>query len=155
VLPLKVVLALLVPQLIGLVFLMVYTALAAGSLPGTYLLLPVAMAIQVIGLFGIAFLLSALATFVRDLKEIMTLHAVAGLYLLPILYVPTWVPSWVNGLLFFNPFSHPVWMFQDVLFFGEIAHPWSWLISTVGAIGLFILGYGLFRKLKTYFGNVL
>lgn len=155
VLPLKGVLASLVPVFIGLMFLMTYTVLVAGSLPDTYLLLPLVIAIQVLGLFGIAFLLSALATFVRDLKEIMTLHAVAGLYLLPILYVPTSGPTWVHKVLLLNPLSHPIWMFQDVLFFGEIAHPWSWAITTLGAIGLFVVGYGLFRKLKVYFGNVL
>jgi len=152
VLPLKGVLASLVPQIIGLAFLTVYTAIATGALPDTYLLLPVAVAIQIVGCFGIAFLLAALATFLRDLKEIMTLHAVAGLYLLPILFVPT---PLLNKLLFLNPLSHLIWVFQDVLFYGEIAHPWSWVITSVGAVGLFIVGYGIFRRVKVYFGNVL
>lgn len=155
VLPLKGVLAALVPQLIGLVFLTVYTAIATSALPGTYVLLPFVLGMQVLGLFGIAFLLAALATFLRDLKEVMTLHAVAGLYLLPILFVPTALPPIVNKLLFFNPLSHPIWVFQDVLFYGEIVHPWSWLLTAVGALGLFIVGYGLFRRVKVYFGNVL
>jgi lipopolysaccharide transport system permease protein len=155
VLPLKGVLASLVPQMIGLAFLTVYTAIATGALPDTYVLLPIALAIQVIGCFGIAFLLAALATFLRDLKEIMTLHAVAGLYLLPILFVPTTLPPIVTKLLFLNPLSHLIWVFQDVLFYGAIAHPWSWVITTVGALGLFIVGYGLFRRVKVYFGNVL
>src|SRR5262249_57000162 len=129
VLPLKGVLASLVPQFIGLLFLTVYTALASGSLPGTYVLLPLVLMMQVVGLFGIAFLLSALATFLRDLKEVMTLHAVAGLYLLPILFVPTSLPPVVNKLLFFNPLSHPSWGFSDVLFYGELAHPVPWLIT--------------------------
>jgi lipopolysaccharide transport system permease protein len=155
VLPLKGVLASLVPQFIGLLFLMVYTALASGALPGTYLLLPVALTLQVVGLFGVAFLLAGLATFLRDLKEVMTLHAVAGLYLLPILFVPTSLPPFANRVLFFNPLSHPIWVFQDVLFYGELAHPWSWLITALGAFALFVVGYGLFRRVKVYFGNVL
>ena len=52
VLPLKGVLASLVPQMIGLAFLLVYTAVATGGLPDTYVLLPVALAIQIIGCFG-------------------------------------------------------------------------------------------------------
>jgi len=155
VLPLKGVLASLVPQMIGLAFLTVYTAVVSGALPGTYVLLPFVLIIQVVGFFGVAFLLAALATFLRDLKEVMTLHAVAGLYLLPILFVPTSLPPIVNKLLFLNPLSHPIWVFQDVLFYGEFAHPWSWFFSAVGAVGLFIVGYGIFRRVKVYFGNVL
>jgi lipopolysaccharide transport system permease protein len=155
VLPLKGVLASLIPQGVGLAFLLIYTLLSTGGLPWTYALLPVAVTIEVMGLFGIAFLLAAVATFLRDLKEVMTMHAVAGLYLLPILYVPTAVPRLVNQLLIFNPLSHPIWMFQDVLFYGTIAHPWSWLVAAVGAVLVFLAGLALFRKVKVYFGNVL
>jgi lipopolysaccharide transport system permease protein len=155
VLPLKSVLASLLPQMIGLAFLLVYSLLSTGALPGTWILLPLILLMQIIGLFGLAFLLSAIATYVRDLKEIMTLHALAGLYLLPILYVPGAVPGLVMKVLAVNPFSHPVWVFQDALFYGSIVHPWSWAITAAGSVLLFVVGYGLFRKLKVYFGNVL
>jgi lipopolysaccharide transport system permease protein len=155
VLPLKTVLASLLPQAIGLGFLAIYTLLATGTLPATYALLPLALLVQIFGLFGVAFMLSALTAYVRDIKEIMTLHAVAGLYLLPIFYVPEAVPTWANIVLFLNPCSHPIWVFQDILSFGAVVHPWSWGITLVEAAAMFVLGYAVFRKVKIYFGNVL
>jgi lipopolysaccharide transport system permease protein len=155
VLPLKSVLASLLPQAIGLAFLAIYTLLTQGSLPWTYALLPLALLVEILGLFGMAFLLSSLTPYVRDIKEVMTLHAMAGLYLLPILYVPNMLPSWANVVLFLNPFSHPIWMFQDILSHGYIAHPWSWGITIAESGAMFLLGYVLFRKVKVFFGNVL
>jgi lipopolysaccharide transport system permease protein len=61
----------------------------------------------------------------------------------------------VSKALAFNPASHLVWMYQDALFYGRITRPWSWGITLVGAFGLFFLGFGVFRRLKTYFGNAL
>jgi homopolymeric O-antigen transport system permease protein len=155
VLPLKTVLASLLPHGIGLVFLCVYTLIARGSVPITYVLLPLALVVEIIGLIGVAFFLAALTPYVRDIKEVVSLHAVAGLYILPIFYVPEALPDWVSVVLFLNPFSHLIWVFQDILSFGAITHAWSWGITLVGAVASFLLGYVVFRKVKVYFGNVL
>jgi lipopolysaccharide transport system permease protein len=91
----------------------------------------------------------------RDLKDFMQIYCVVGIYLMPVAYLPQWVPDTVRPLLYCNPFSYMVWCFQDVCFFGRLEHPWAWPVFLVGSVLLFLLGARVFRKLKVGFGSAL
>jgi lipopolysaccharide transport system permease protein len=104
---------------------------------------------------GIAFLLGAISPFFRDIKDIVQVFSVIGVYLIPVVYLPDMVPAAVRPLLFLNPFSHLVWCYQDVCYFGQIAHPWSWAVLLAISGLSCVLSYRVFQKLKPYFGNVL
>lgn len=132
-----------------------YTLLVHGSLPWTYLLLPVLTAIHFMTALGCAWALAALSVFLRDIKDLITLLTTAMIYLLPIVYLPTWVPEIFRPFLLANPFSYLIWVYQDVFYFGRIEHPWAWLIAPLFAIFVFVSGYRLFRRLQPMFGSVL
>jgi len=155
VLPVKTVLACFVTQGVGTVCLALYVLITHGSLPWTYALLPILWLFQAVGMAGLVSALAALGVYVRDIKELVQVFAVVGLYLVPVVYLPEWVPESLRPILYFNPFSHVVWCYQDVCYFGEFRHAWSWLIFGVGAPLTFLLGYALFRRLQTHFGSVL
>ncbi len=155
VLPLRSLLACALPQTVGLAFLLVYLPLQTGTLPATVALLPVVLAVQFVGLVGVCFFLSSVSVYVRDTREVLTVLVTAGLYLLPIIYVPAATPPRVQFYLNFNPLSHLVWMYHDVLLHGTVTRPLSWAISVVLAGGLFLVGFGVFRRLKHSFGNSL
>ncbi len=143
----------LLPQFISLLLLMAYVIATHGSLHLTYLLLPVLIFIQLLGMIGIAFVLSPVGAYFRDIKDILQLLAMAGMYLLPIFYLPSWVPSLFQPLLYINPFSYMIWCYQDVLYFGSFEHPWAWLVAVIFNLLIFDLGYRLFRKVKPMLGN--
>jgi lipopolysaccharide transport system permease protein len=151
----KGVLASLLAQLVSLVVLIVYVVIRYGTPPQTYLLLPVLIALQVMAMIGLAYILSAAGVYFRDLKDFVQLFATAGVYLLPIFYLPQWVPSMFAPLLYLNPFSYMVWCYQDALYFGRFAHPWAWLVMSGGSVGTFVIGYRVFRRLKPGLGNLL
>lgn len=155
VLPAKGVLSSIFQQTIMIFLLVLYVLVAYGSLPWTYLLLPLLIILQAMMMTGTAYFLSAVGSYFRDLKDFVQLFAVAGIYLLPVVYLPAWVPPVFKPLLYANPFSYFIWCFQDVLYFGRIDHPWAWLVSFFTSIIIFIFGYRFFRKLKIGFGNVL
>lgn len=154
-LPAKGILAALPTQCVSLTLLLVYVLGTHGSLPWTYLLLPVVMLIQIGIMLGIAFFLSSVGVFLRDTKDVVQLLGVAGMYLLPIFYLPTWVPEVFKPFLYLNPFSYLVWCYQDVLYFGQIVHPWAWGVAFLFSFFGLITGYKFFRKMKLMFGNVL
>jgi lipopolysaccharide transport system permease protein len=155
VLPIKAVASALIPQLVGLVFLTGYQILKFAALPWTYALLPVLLLLQVLAMLGIAFLLASIGVFFRDLKDFVQLFATAGVFILPVFYLPQWVPQLFKPLLYVNPFSYPVWCYQDALYFGRIEHPWAWAALALGAPLLFVTGYRVFRRLKPHVGDVL
>ncbi len=155
ILPVKTVLASSISQGISLVLLMGYVLVVYRHLPWTYLLLPALVFIQVLGMIGIAYVLSAVGAYFRDLKEFVQVFLVAGIYAMPIFYLPEMVPSLLKPVLYLNPFSHMVWCYQDALYFGSVRHPYSWGIFFLLSGLCFYGGYRIFRKLKVFFGSVL
>jgi len=155
ILPVKGVLASLFPQVISLAALIVYVVVSHGVPPATYLMLPVLIALQIMAMIGLGFILAAIGAYFRDIKDLVQLFSVAGVYLMPVFYLPAWVPPLFKPLLYLNPFSYVIWCYQDVLYFGRFQHPWAWAINALLSFAVFVIGYRIFRKLKPSFGNML
>lgn len=154
-LPIRGVLACLFTELVALAFLVGFMIVRHHALPATYALLPLLVVLQALAMSGLAYALAVIGTYFRDLKDFLQVFFTIGIYLLPILFAPSWVPRPVRPLLYLNPLSYVVWCFQDVCYFGRIAHPWAWVVTTIGSVVLFTVGYRLFQRIKPLFGNVL
>lgn len=155
VLPTKAVLSSFTGQLIALAFLVVYVLISHGSLFWTYTLLPVLAILQFMVMLGVGFLLAGLSPFLRDIKDFVTVYSMIGIYILPVVYSPDWVPAVFRPVLYANPLSYMIWCYQDVLYFGRIEHPIAWFVNIVGSPLVLALGYRAFRSVKPYVGNVL
>ncbi|TWB96940.1 lipopolysaccharide transport system permease protein [Bradyrhizobium macuxiense] len=155
VLPFGAIVAATIPLAIGIVVVVFRTLVLDGSLPPMLLLLPVAAALHIIAMLGLGYLLAAITPFFRDIKDIIAVLTVIGVYLVPAFYLPSWVPSVLRIWLYLNPFSYIIWMYQDVLYFGEIRHPWAWGVSFAMAFVGLALGFRAFRRLKPFVANVL
>jgi lipopolysaccharide transport system permease protein len=155
VLPVKSVLVCFVTQGVGTICLAVYVLITNQTLPWTYCLLPVLWLFQALGMIGIVFVLSAVGVHVRDVKELVQVFAVVGIYLVPVVYLPEWVPDGLKWLLPINPFSHMVWCYQDVCYFGRCEHLVSWIIFPLETSLAFLVGYALFRRLRPFLGSAL
>lgn len=155
VLPAKGILSSMLPQLISIIFLLVYVLYKQGSFPLSYLLLPVLLVLQVIAMLGVGFLLSAVGAYFRDIKDFIQLFGTAGMYLMPVFYLPEMAPSFFKPILYLNPFSYLIWCYQDVIYFGRFEHPWAWVVTIFLSLFVFVFGYRIFRKLKVSFGNLL
>ncbi len=155
VLPVKVVISSLCTQFIATVLLSVYLLLRYGSVPWTYALLPILFVFQSLAMIGVAYVFASVGVYFRDLKDFVQVFCIAGMYIMPIFYLPTMVPEIFRPLLYCNPFSYLAWCYQDVCYFGRFEHPWAWLIFLGGSVGVFYAGYRVFRKLKVCFGSAL
>ncbi len=155
VLPVKTVVAVLVSPAVATLVLMAYVLVTHGSLPWTYALLPGLVVFQVAAMIGVAYALSAVAVYIRDLKDVVTVFSIAGLYIMPVFYLPTWVPKLFMPIIYANPFSYMTWCYQDVLYFGRFEHPIAWFVFPVTALVSLFGGYAVFRRLRLYFGNLL
>jgi len=155
VLPVSAVIASLVPLSVGLILVVGRGAIFLDDVPVTLVLLPVLIAIQLCFLLGVAFLLAAITPFFRDIKDVIVVLTVAGVYVLPAFYLPEWVPATLRPILYANPFSYFIWAYQDVLYFGSIEHPFAWAVIVALSVISLCLGYRVFRHLKPYIANVL
>jgi lipopolysaccharide transport system permease protein len=155
ILPIKTVLASFTTQILCTILLIAYVVISSGSLPWTYALLPVLWLAQFLAMAGVCFVLSAVGTYFRDLKEFVQVFAIVGMYMMPVAYLPEWAPAMFRPILYLNPFSYMAWCYQDACYFGRFEHLWAWLVFIAGSIFMFAFGYRLFCRLKFYFGNVL
>lgn len=155
ILPVKTVLASMVTMLVSLLVLISYVLITHGTLPLTYALLPLVVVLQIMLMTGAAYILSSIGAYFRDIKDFVQMFATAGIFLLPIVYLPGWVPPLFKPIIYLNPLSYLIWCYQDILYFGRFEHPWAWLINTVVSIATFVLGYRLFRQVKHLFPSVL
>jgi lipopolysaccharide transport system permease protein len=155
VLPVKGVLASFATQLVATGAMIGYVLWSHHSLPWTYLLLPVLFFFQGLAMIGVAYLLSSVGAYFRDLKDFVQVFCVAGMYIMPIFYLPQMVPEVFRPLLYLNPFSYMAWCYQDACYFGRFQHLWAWPVFLIGSTATFYLGYRVFRKLKICFGSVL
>lgn len=140
---------------VGMTAILIYTLVVQRTALVTWLLLPAAFVIQLGMMLGLAFLLSALTVFVRDLKDVIQVFGTVNIFLMPVVYLPTAVPALFRPLIYANPFSYPIWVYRDILYFGRIDHPWAWGIFALETLVFFAVGYRVFRRLKPHFGNVL
>lgn len=140
---------------LGLAFIIGLTVFDYGAVPWTYLLLPLVALTQFLAMAGVAFLLAALGTFIKDVRDLVQLSGVVLIFLLPIVYLPSSVPAAFNPLLWFNPWTYMVYVYQDVLYFGRIQHPYSWVAFPLWSLFIFVAGYRVFRRMRPFFANVL
>lgn len=152
----------LVPAISFLTSMAVVLGLALFANPdhlaSTPLLLLAAMILHLALLIGLAYLLSTITPFFRDLKDIVAVLAAAGMFLGPIFYLPdrlVSMPAALRVVIEFNPFSHFIWCYQDALFFGEVVHPRSWVIALITAAVSAGLGGFLYVRLRDKLPEVL
>ena len=155
VLPVKSVLATIVTEIVFLFLLIIYTLITNRTLPWTYVFLPVLILFQTLGMIGMSYLFSSIGVYFRDLKDFVLVFLSIAFFILPILYLPESIPSAIRPILYLNPLSYMIWCYQDILYFGQFAHPWAWAVFLLGSLFIFVFGFRVFRRLKTMFGNVL
>ncbi|UGV25849.1 hypothetical protein E0H22_09215 [Rhodopseudomonas boonkerdii] len=156
ILPFKIVLAGL-PTLAVCGSIVIILSIATGhaTLLGLFVLLPICVVFFLVMLTGLAYVLSGIGVFLRDVKDVVGLLLSVGMFLHPILYPPASVPVWLDRLFYFSPFSYLIWCFRDALYEGAITRPVAWIVCPILGIVFLLLGWRVFRSLRPTFGNAL
>jgi lipopolysaccharide transport system permease protein len=155
ILPLNVVLAAVVTQIVGTMVLLI-VALAMGvSLSWTWLFAPVLLLPQVALTLGLGWFLASFGVFVRDITQVIGLLLTAGMFVTPIMYPASMIPAQFQWWLAVNPLAALIQAYRRVFLEGGLPPLSSLLALTLvgGLVGLF--GYAWFVKTKNGFADVL
>jgi lipopolysaccharide transport system permease protein len=152
----KTVLASLFVQLVmsAVLFVILFATSAAVS----PLFLPLwiaALIIQSVFMIGLTLILASITPFVPDMEDLVSLIARAGLFLAPVLYVPTMFSPTVWRLFYLNPFSYMVWIHRDALFYQTITSSVVWAVAILMSGLLLVVGGWLFRLTSPSFGEAI
>lgn len=132
-----------------------YAIAVRGSVPLTFLLLPVLVIAHGIFLWGAALFLGAFTPYFRDTPEFLRVFLTVNVYLMPVMYTPQMVPGKLRALLSLNPFSHIIWCYQDAIYYGRIEHPTAWIVTAGFAVLMLLVGSYVFQRLRHQIANVL
>jgi len=116
---------------------------------------PVVVAVQLLFTLGLSLLLAALTVHFRDIKDILSNLLTLWFFATPIIYPMHLAPGTISkAVLNANPMSHFAVSYQEILFYeGPFGH-WKWLMAVAAmSVGLFLLGYFLFDRLRDSFAE--
>ncbi len=154
-LPVNLVAAGLVTEILGLVLFTAGFWAARGYVPASLVWLPALIVPQVLFTAGLCWFLAALGVFVRDLGQVIGFLLTLWFFLTPICYPEASLPAWALPVLSKNPLYVLVGGYRAV--FLEAHAPalgalWKlWLLSAV----VFVAGHAWFYKLRKSFPDVI
>lgn len=148
VLPAVNVLANLIHFMLGLPIVLIFLALE-GRLGPSVLLFPLPLFVQLVFTLGVALFVSALTVHFRDIQNILghMLHLL--FFATPILYYYA-DPQYrsLKPVLRWNPMTHIVFSYQQILFQGRFDHWRGLLLAGLVALFVFWLGARFFDRLR-------
>jgi lipopolysaccharide transport system permease protein len=138
----------------ALVVVLIAVVVIGKGLDVTLPLLATVIAIQFIFTLGVAFALSALNVFFRDVQHV-TLHAFqAWFFISPGLYTVEAIPNAYRGIYDLNPFAHILPAYHSLLLNHEFANPIGLVKVGAASVVVLLVGYLLFVRLEPSFAKV-
>ena len=113
------------------------------------------VAIQYIVSIGIAFLVSSLTVYFRDLMHILGIVMQLMFYATPIVYAVDAVPENFQWLVKLNPMTYLINGYRDIFYNKSMPDFHGLLIAFIMGIILIAVGYLVFRKLEKRFAEEL
>ncbi|MBL6598167.1 MAG: ABC transporter permease [Alphaproteobacteria bacterium] len=154
-LPLAAVISAATTTAIGLLVLLVVHAATLGALPLTAVLAPLVLLPFLVLMAGIAWFLSAIGVFLRDIGHVTGLMATVLLFLGPVFYKIDTLPDNIRAVVYLNPLTVPIQGLRRVLLDG-MPPDWSALgIYTVVAFVTAWIGFYIFARCKRVFADVI
>jgi len=147
--------AALFQALVNVAILIAAHLLIAGTMSATIVQLPVA-AIPLIGLsLGLSWFLASLGVYVRDIAYLVGLVTQVLFFMSAIFYPIEAVPEAVRPIMRLNPLTTIVDSFRRTLVWGEPLEWDAWLVTTLFAGVVLLVGYMWFMKTKSGFADVI
>jgi len=144
-----------VTALVGLAILIVAQCVSGAWPNGWVIVSPIILAELIPMLLGIAWLMSALGVYLRDIAQFTGIISSVMLFVSPIFFPPTAIPEQLRALVDFNPLVLPMGALRAVTVQGQ-APEWAGLATHFLVSCAFAwMGYFVFRRLSRGFSDVL
>jgi len=154
VLPLSRALAAFLHGLINIA-LLACLAVYQGTFSLSWLFVPLMICPFALFCIGLAYFVSALAVFVRDVTHLLGAVVSLSLFLTPIFYPTDAVPLGLRSLMVYNPLAIVVEQMRCVTVFERTPSGDALLILWAWGLISFVVGWAWFRRLRPSFADVM
>ena len=115
--------------------------------------LPLIMVIEYLLALGIAFIVSGITVYFRDLEQIVGVIMMAWIYITPIMYNMEYVPEQYRQLIVLNPMTPIVEVYHQILYYRMIPTANYLLLAGGVSLVVFVVGFLVFGKLDRNFAE--
>lgn len=155
ILPISVVTSGAVNFVISTIIILAFVLIAGIGITKYILLYPIILLIQYILLLGIAFIVSSITVYFRDLEHIIGVILMAAFYGTPIVYKLEQLPANLQVIMQINPMTHLINAYRDIFYYQQMPNMKVLGLLAIISIILTIVGYFLFKKLQKGFAEEL
>lgn len=140
---------------VSVVVLLLAQLVFEGRIPWTAVLFPLVMAPLAVATLGVAWVLSALGVYVRDISQITGMVTTMLMFLSPIFFPMSAMPEEFRGLIAINPLVYFLEEGRNTLIFGVVPDPLHLIYAWAGSIAVAAIGFAVFQKMRNGFADVL
>lgn len=126
-----------------------------GSIPWSFLLVPVLVLPLALMAVGFVWILSSLGVYLRDIGQMMGIVSTLLLFLAPVVYPLHAVPADLSDYLYLNPITFIVEQVRNAAIWGEPVNWRGWAAYWVAAYAVAWLGWTWFSRVRKGFADVL
>jgi lipopolysaccharide transport system permease protein len=155
ILPLTVLLAGLVNHLIGFAILLAVIYVILGKVSVFILFIPIYLVILMLFTLGLAWLISSLNVFIRDISQVLGVALTFWFWFTPIFYTGNKFPPKYSFIVRWNPLAHIVTGYRDCLLRMRMPDLQALALVALVSLVVFVGGGLFFRYIKREFVDVL
>jgi len=124
-------------------------------IPLTAALLPFVLTPLAFGIMGLAWFLSALGVYLRDINQVTGMFTTVMLFISAVFFPITSLPERYQFWLNFNPLAVIIEQSRSVLIFGQLPSAATWLLMMGLGLAMAWAGFACFQKTRKGFADVL
>ncbi|MHC3924510.1 ABC transporter permease [Alcaligenes nematophilus] len=121
----------------------------------TILLAPLYIIPLIFFVLGCVWLISAIGVYLRDVGQFVGIATTILMFMSPIFYPIEALPAKFQNFLYLNPLSFYIESFRDIVYWGRLPDIGLSLFSLFFSIIFLFMSFGVFKKLKKGFADVL
>lgn len=140
---------------ISMIILIFAEIILMGTLHWTLILVPLIILPICLVALGLSWILASLGVYLRDIGQLIGVIVPGLMFLSPIFYPISAIPSELQYLYWINPITYVVEDVRRVVVWGKLPH-WDWIVCGI-LIGITVSVIGLvwFKKTRKGFADVL
>lgn len=155
IIPISVVTSGCVNFLISTIIIIGFVLAAGMSITKYVIFYPMILIIQYILLLGIAFIISSVTVYLRDIEHLISIAIQLLFYATPIVYAGNTIPQDFQFIMKLNPMAHIINGYRDIFYYQTMPNIKNLSVLLVLSIVFCIIGYQIFKKLQKGFAEEL
>ena len=155
ILPISVVTSETVNFLISTIIIICFVVFGGLGISKYVIFYPIVLIAQYLLILSIAFIVSSISVYIRDLQHLIGVALQLLFYAAPIVYAPESIPAEFKWVLDYNPMTYIINGYRDI-FYNQCRPDLSELgILFLISLGIIVIGYLIFNKLQRKFAEEL